>query len=555
MSSIGIKLADGSFYKIMEEGSAQTKNLELTTANNDQTCVMVDLYRSSTDSMEDAEYIDSLKINNMNKHPNGEPNLSLTISLDEENKLSANIIDPETGANSDSSISLISRTVEERLPFSDVVSIFNSDNEEDITQEQTVTDATIVNDDFTNDIISDDIISEDLPDFAEASLTQEPEVTEEISDDLPEFTQDNIEDTIPEFEDLTENPEETLETDQTQQLSMDNTNFELPIPEESVLEETNFADLENMNAEDLPDISITKDTEDSSEPQTYNLDFASLTPASPEDNSNEEDIFANLDEVNITEEELNNAEDILYNDKAIEETETPNDDIQELNKDIQEDIEIPQENSEEALADFDIPQNVSEDLSLQAEPGEDIFTNESELNQGTPASSNDGRISFTGLYDKETVLGESSNHEEDTTKKKTKIPMLICIICAAICILATIIILFFIPSKYNLITKKAANTTQTEQTQVAKKDKKTEAPMAKDNEVIVVEKAETVKPVALKKNKTKNVQYKIKWGDTLWDIAGTFYKNPWAFRKIAAANNIQNPDHIISGTTIIIPAD
>ena len=88
MRTVGIKLADGSFYPIMEEGSAQTKKLELTTANDNQTCVMVDLYRSKTCSMDDAEYIDTLKIENLNAHQNGEPSISFDVGLDENGELS-----------------------------------------------------------------------------------------------------------------------------------------------------------------------------------------------------------------------------------------------------------------------------------------------------------------------------------------------------------------------------------------------------------------------------------------------------------------------------------
>jgi outer membrane biosynthesis protein TonB len=47
--------------------------------------------------------------------------------------------------------------------------------------------------------------------------------------------------------------------------------------------------------------------------------------------------------------------------------------------------------------------------------------------------------------------------------------------------------------------------------------------------------------------------YKIRWGDTLWDIAAAFYRNPWLYPRIARFNNIKNPDLIISGTTIRIP--
>jgi len=49
------------------------------------------------------------------------------------------------------------------------------------------------------------------------------------------------------------------------------------------------------------------------------------------------------------------------------------------------------------------------------------------------------------------------------------------------------------------------------------------------------------------------VRYTIRWGDTLWDIAEAFYRNPWLYPRIARFNNIRNPDLIISGTTIRVP--
>ena len=57
MKTIGIKLADGSFYPILNEGTPDKKTLDLTTAKDNQTTVMVDLYRSETGTMEDAEYV------------------------------------------------------------------------------------------------------------------------------------------------------------------------------------------------------------------------------------------------------------------------------------------------------------------------------------------------------------------------------------------------------------------------------------------------------------------------------------------------------------------
>ena len=43
MKTIGIKLADGSFYPVLEDNKPSEKQLELTTAHNNQTKVMVDL--------------------------------------------------------------------------------------------------------------------------------------------------------------------------------------------------------------------------------------------------------------------------------------------------------------------------------------------------------------------------------------------------------------------------------------------------------------------------------------------------------------------------------
>jgi hypothetical protein len=51
----------------------------------------------------------------------------------------------------------------------------------------------------------------------------------------------------------------------------------------------------------------------------------------------------------------------------------------------------------------------------------------------------------------------------------------------------------------------------------------------------------------------EGVPYRIRWGDTLWDISEAFYRNPWLYQRIARFNSIRNPDFIISGNTIRIP--
>ncbi|MGO8693620.1 MAG: Hsp70 family protein [Rectinemataceae bacterium] len=60
-------------------------------------------------------------------------------------------------------------------------------------------------------------------------------------------------------------------------------------------------------------------------------------------------------------------------------------------------------------------------------------------------------------------------------------------------------------------------------------------------------------PVRSAAAKRPGVHYRIKWGDTLWNLSYAFYRNPWYFAKIARVNKIRNPDFIIAGHTIWIP--
>ena len=204
------------------------------------------------------------------------------------------------------------------------------------------------------------------------------------------------------------------------------------------------------------------------------------------------------------------------------------------------------------------------ELTENSEDTDDFFN---DLDSEPTPSPSEG-LNFTGLYDKETEMGESSVHEEDDIKKKTRAPVIICIVCAIICIIATLLVLLVLPGKFNLRQKHADKKAQTAVEKQAETTTATPAPVeekkpdpvpqAKEDEVVVIEKAEDVTPVpppAATEIKSKNVTYKIKWGDTLWDIADTYYKNPWRYKKIANYNGIKNPDHIISGTIITIPAE
>ena len=86
---------------------------------------------------------------------------------------------------------------------------------------------------------------------------------------------------------------------------------------------------------------------------------------------------------------------------------------------------------------------------------------------------------------------------------------------------------------------------------------KAEAQAKKKAEEEAKQKAEAKKKAEAQQKSNTNsngaVRYKIKWGDTLWDLSETYYKTPWLYKKIADYNKIKNPNLIIAGTYIDIP--
>lgn len=119
MKTIGIKLADGTFYPILEEGTPKKRMLDLTTAKDNQTKVQIDLYRSESGTMADAEYVDTLEVSKLNPHAVNDTELHLSVGLDANNELTAEVVDPETGRKSETQVNLITRSAEERTAPAD----------------------------------------------------------------------------------------------------------------------------------------------------------------------------------------------------------------------------------------------------------------------------------------------------------------------------------------------------------------------------------------------------------------------------------------------------
>jgi hypothetical protein len=92
-STIGIKIANGEFYPIMEENSQVKRRLILTTVHDNQPTVQIDLYRSSSGIMTDAQYIGSLVVDNIKPRPKRVPDIEMTMSSDSDGNIVADAID------------------------------------------------------------------------------------------------------------------------------------------------------------------------------------------------------------------------------------------------------------------------------------------------------------------------------------------------------------------------------------------------------------------------------------------------------------------------------
>ena len=479
MKMIGIKLADGSFYPLLEEGVPAKKTLDLTTARDNQTAIIVDLYRSETNSMEGAEYAASLQIDNLVAQPNGEPDISFTVALDEDNKLFAEINDGESGGRNTVTVSLVERAASEHT---------DSDN---LYGPAITAGAALAAGELMH-AASKEKSKDDALDFSDLDLPEELDLTK------PD-TQDSAGDAVSAFSDAANDAADIM-------------------PESTMFSPPDFSSPEA--------------------PGKSGFDAESFD-ASDDVRFGDIDI-STFDAVPQTEQTLDGSGDFHFDASDLpvfDETPPAQSDVSDIGAASGSDSF-----SDDFFDGIDIPTNETDGAARNIDSLDDLQfgnTDDTNIQEGTTATK----------YQSKTVI-----------KKKTKAPVLICLLCALICVIATILILFVIPSKYNVLLSHASHTDDT----VVLPARDTAAPSreepvmpAKPDEIVVAPRAETVAPVrpAAASKSTGDVAYRIKWGDTLWDIADAYYKNPWRYPRIARYNNIKNPDYIISGTTIRIPVE
>lgn len=563
MKTIGIKLADGSFYPILEEGTAKTYQLDLTTVKDGQTKVQIDLYRSESGSMEDAQYVDTLEVSNLVPHPNGEADLHLSVALNEKNELDAKVIDEETGRKSETSVTLVSRTLAERAnPANFELSEEQKDSagQEKIDEIPEIAagldEPTFAEDDFAAETVEDS-------DFSEPEEGAQEEKPEELEFETVPFSFDSeLENDVAEVDPDSKNDEPQAEGFKAEDEPAFDTKTDAPAEEKAESEEK--SDDSNPVSEDFEIPDFDKTSEKTKEVDNFDAADNFELPEFPEDNldSKTDDDFSGLKD----------------NDFA----DLKNDDFSDLKS---EDFELP---------DFDktVTENSAKPEGLSGYFDDPAFKNDPVFNEtnldstnneidfdtsalDSPVASASPAMDFSDLYDKETLDGKNNSYdEEEETEKKTRVPVIICVVCAIICVIATLLILFVVPSKYNLLKNHkekepteilSENNSQTEDSDIQQDIQNEEvaaepepAPEAVEDTVIVAPEPEVVVPVPPAPKpveKAKDIKYRIRWGDTLWDISDAYYKNPWRYKKIARYNKIKNPDLIISGTDILIPVE
>lgn len=563
MKTIGIKLADGSFYPILEEGTAKTYQLDLTTVKDGQTKVQIDLYRSESGSMEDAQYVDTLEVSNLVPHPNGEADLHLSVALNEKNELDAKVIDEETGRKSETSVTLVSRTLAERAnPANFELSEEQKDSagQEKIDEIPEIAagldEPTFAEDDFAAETVEDS-------DFSEPEEGAQAEKPEELEFETVPFSFDSeLENDVAEVDPDSKNDEPQAEGFKAEDEPAFDTKTDAPAEEKAESEEK--SDDSNLVSEDFEIPDFDKTSEKTKEADNFDATDNFELPEFPEDSldSKTDDDFSGLKDNDFA--DLKNND---FSDLKSEDFELP-----DFDKTVTENSAKP-----EGLSGyFDDPAFKNDPVFN--ETNLDSTNNEIDFDTSaldSPVASASPAMDFSDLYDKETLDGKNNSYdEEEETEKKTRVPVIICVVCAIICVIATLLILFVVPSKYNLLKNHkekepteilSENNSQTEDSDIQQDIQNEEvaaepepAPEAVEDTVVVAPEPEVVVPVPPAPKpveKAKDIKYRIRWGDTLWDISDAYYKNPWRYKKIARYNKIKNPDLIISGTDILIPVE
>ena len=653
--AIGIKLADGSFYPILEEGLPEKKILELTTVNDNQTTVQVDLYRSGSGTMENAEYIDTMRIDNLIPHPNGEPSINLSIGLDEAGSLSAEVLDPETGVHTHTTVNLVTRPQSERdeAPDFTLTETFDAPQDDELRADfdtESTADSGMTADTAPESPAAD--TGEGIPGgfaadgaeqkYAEAAVPDEPEDIAVNDFEVPDiepvdtagvFLEDPFAvseaDAAPENTAADTNTAADVQSFDEPPLPAAGSVIDMTAPAETAQTAEDF-DLPDFDADaaadgSAPELSLPDSGTDAAQTaEDFDLpDFdadAAADGSAPEPALTDSgtDAAQIADGFDLPDFDADAAADGSAPEPALTDSGTDaaqiadGFDLPDFDADAAadgsapepaltdsgtdaaqtaEDFDLPDFDSAETGTpaaqdkpdtadnlpdfsdmDFDVPdfdESAEKPLNLSNLLDDEAFSVDDQSAAGslddsdflsadaeTDTSSHMQQQEYADTGIPETPLFDESLFDDTETASKGKSQIgavVICIICAVICLAALAGIFMLVPSRFN---GRTAPDTAAQEQHAAGSSQQTaaeQAVMPKENQIVVAPVPDIVPLPPEPAPAEQNVIYQIKWGDTLWDIAAAYYRNPWRYPEIAEANNISNPDYIVSGTTIVIP--
>ena len=588
---IGIKLADGTFYPIMEDGVPQKKLMELTTVQDNQTTASIDLYRSESGTMEDAEYVDTLELSELAPHPGGETNITFTLKLDENNMLDAEVVEPETGKMSATKSNLVKLPAERKLSIADDVSVADAsdiDFEEPPVPELPTNgsednpEEEFAQDDFSQPVVEGGtgIADFELPDFDLDDFSSVDSLPS-----VPAQKDSSSEDSFSTFEDTS--PEETAAISESPATIDDLPDFgdvSLDLVDNSSEEAPAF-DLDSLDLDDFA--AVDSGMDDASEDDSNTLLAAGVGAAAlglgaaaivAADNDQDDAGDSHLDALlgkdeTIADDGLGTSSfdlpdfdessvvgDDTAADSGLDATSFDLPDFGFGNDDgfMRQDTAVYEDSlpdfSKFELPDFDEP--VRNDFSFGEESG--LF-NENDFNDPAfyttdTAASAASPLDFSGLYDER----ETELKQQESRRRRGGLSVAICVICALICVGILLFILFLLPTKLagGRINDNQVSVTDSHTVTVSQQEMEAvpDSTAAVEDVIVIVETPAVVPaPPPQATRASEVVRYQVKWGDTLWDIAQSYYNNPWLYKRIATANNIKNPDHIVAGTILTIP--
>ena len=173
MAQIGIKLADGSFYALLDEDGAARKRVVLTPAGVDQRIARIELLRKDGVETHQLGYLTLEDVHGSSA------DLQLVVGLDAEGNLDASVDDPSSGEYQSLAVNV------HQLDDIDTVSLDDAGNDiglpefdDDVSQQASIDGGLSIVDDLPAPNLEDELDAE--PDIGADLAGLEPETEDDI---------------------------------------------------------------------------------------------------------------------------------------------------------------------------------------------------------------------------------------------------------------------------------------------------------------------------------------------------------------------------------------